>query len=233
MNKKNGIIIGILTLSVMMMVGYAIFSETITINGTATAKGDFSITATCTPGITNDQFLSEGNIFGYAPKNDNNYKNDSCSVTGNKVTYSAELSQPGSVRNFTVKITNSGTIDAELNPNSGMTTKYESCIGNYDTGEFTNCKTDGSQAQIELSEGIIVGMEKVDGTIVFATDIEGFTDFLKEVNEETLIVLKPGESMFYVVSSEWDILGDEIESSKKVLFKETLTTEFLFKQPTS
>ncbi len=74
-NKQKGIIIGILALAVTMMVGYAIFSETIKINGTATAKGGFDITVTCAPGLTNAEFIN-ANAFGYAPKNDNNYKEE-------------------------------------------------------------------------------------------------------------------------------------------------------------
>ena len=45
--RKNKILIGCLALLLVMTVGYALFSETITINGTATAKGDFNIEYTC------------------------------------------------------------------------------------------------------------------------------------------------------------------------------------------
>ena len=47
MNKKNKILVGCLALLLVLSVGYALFSETIEINGTATAKGDFDITYTC------------------------------------------------------------------------------------------------------------------------------------------------------------------------------------------
>ena len=43
MNKKKGIIIGVLAIALVMVVGYALFSDTLTINGTATAKGEFDI----------------------------------------------------------------------------------------------------------------------------------------------------------------------------------------------
>mgnify|MGYP003308183578 CR=1 FL=1 len=43
MNKKNKILVGCLSLLLVLSVGYALFSETITINGTATAKGNFDI----------------------------------------------------------------------------------------------------------------------------------------------------------------------------------------------
>lgn len=51
MNKRNKILAGCLVLQLALSVGYALFSETITINGKATAKGNFDITATCTPGL--------------------------------------------------------------------------------------------------------------------------------------------------------------------------------------
>ncbi len=43
MNKKKGIIIGAVLFFLVVVVGYAIFSDTLTINGTATAKGEFDI----------------------------------------------------------------------------------------------------------------------------------------------------------------------------------------------
>ena len=49
--KKSKILIGFLALLLVMAVGYALFSENITINGTATAKGDFNVTPT---GTTDD-----------------------------------------------------------------------------------------------------------------------------------------------------------------------------------
>ena len=45
--RKNKILVGCLALLLVMAVGYALFSENITINGTATAKGDFDISYTC------------------------------------------------------------------------------------------------------------------------------------------------------------------------------------------
>ena len=43
MNKKRNMLIAIITLLLVVSVGYAIFSDTLTINGTATAKGDFKM----------------------------------------------------------------------------------------------------------------------------------------------------------------------------------------------
>ena len=43
MNKNNKLLIGMLTFVVVCVVGYALFSENITVTGSATASGDWSI----------------------------------------------------------------------------------------------------------------------------------------------------------------------------------------------
>ena len=113
MNKSNKILLGVLSFIVACVVGYALFSETITINGTASAKGSFDITATCEKGFNNDLLtaafgvtqsdLGEG---GY------NSSNETCSVSGSTVTINTELQYPSAVRYYTVKMENTGTIDA-------------------------------------------------------------------------------------------------------------------------
>ena len=47
MKKKNMVIIGVIALILAVSVGYALFSDTLTINGTATAKGDFNLSYAC------------------------------------------------------------------------------------------------------------------------------------------------------------------------------------------
>lgn len=229
MKKKNMIIIGVIALILVITIGYALFSDTLKINGTATAKGDFSITTTCTPGLTHDEFLNS-NIFNNAPEQDNNYANDNCSVNDNKITYSTELLQPGAVRNFTIKIKNTGSIDVVTNVDTGYTSNVQSCIGNYDTGEFSEC-VNNSQATQGLYTGTVVGFEKNDGTTVFATEdnVDEISNFFDEEFEN--IILEPGESMYFVASSEWSNLGSAIEGNKKVLYKEIITDEFTFTQP--
>ena len=119
-DKKSKILIGCLALLLVMAVGYALFSETITINGTATAKGDFSIETSCTPGISSDLYVGDFTYEEYwdydnpsdflANYPEGAYKNDSCNVTDNKVFFETEFSMPTARRYFTVKITNKGSI---------------------------------------------------------------------------------------------------------------------------
>ena len=71
---RNKIFVGCLALLLVMVAGYALFSQNLTINGIAKAQGDFSVTMTCTPGLTNKGFLNADYI-DYAPTKDNNYTN--------------------------------------------------------------------------------------------------------------------------------------------------------------
>ena len=43
MNKQNKIIVGVITLILALTIGYAVFTQNLNINGTATAKGEFGL----------------------------------------------------------------------------------------------------------------------------------------------------------------------------------------------
>ena len=227
---RNKIFVGCLALLLVMVAGYALFSQNLNITGTATAKGDFSVTMTCTPGLTNEGFLN-ANYLGYAPTKDNNYTNDSCTVNGNKVTYQAELKMPGAVRNFTIKMTNSGNMDAVLNVND-VKMSSEVCTGNYDTGEFNNCVTDDGSNDILYSTAF-VGFETKDSKLILGTK-DNAAELAKFIDSENgIITLKPGESMYYITAASLsDSYGDAVEDSNKILIKQTLNQEFVFNQPT-
>ena len=51
-NKTTVIIV--LAVFLTLSVGYALFSDTITIEGTATAQGNFDLTATCNTGVSQE-----------------------------------------------------------------------------------------------------------------------------------------------------------------------------------
>lgn len=230
MNKSRKIIIVALTLIVAMVVGYALFNETITINGTAKAEGKLSVTATCTKGLAKPEFKY---VAGGYPKDDNNYKNDTCIVSGNKVSYSAELQQPEAIRNFTIKLTNSGTIDAVLSLDDGIIESSKSCIGDFDTGEFNDCDESKTQALDDVNQYAWVALEKTDGTIVIASE-DNYQELLEFMDETgSYMNLKPGESAYFIAYTEWGDLGTKISGSQKVLFKEEKNLTFTFKQPTT
>ena len=92
--KKSKILIGCLALLLVMAVGYALFSENITINGTATAKGDFNLSYTC------EKYELGGT--------------GTCSIDGETITTTSNLTKPTDVVGYDVKITNTGSIPAVL-----------------------------------------------------------------------------------------------------------------------
>ncbi len=94
MNKKKGIIIGVVLFVLAVAVGYALFSDTLTINGTATAKGEFELTYLC----DKDEGDGQGE----------------CSVSGNTITTTSTLSKPNESVTYAVTVTNTGTIPAVL-----------------------------------------------------------------------------------------------------------------------
>ena len=95
MNNKNKILVGCLALLLVLSVGYALFSETITINGTATAKGSFDISAEC------GEVISQGGT-------------GTCTIEDGIIKTSSTLSKPNDSVVFQVAITNNGTIGAKL-----------------------------------------------------------------------------------------------------------------------
>ena len=161
--RKNKILIGCLALLLVMTVGYALFSENITINGTATAKGDFVVETTCVPGISSDLYsenitgaFGEDNIGDYDNPSDllanypeGAYKNDSCIVTDNKVSFKTEFSMPGARRYFTVKISNTGSIPITIDDNTSsenvtieaIVTKNDGTTNTLTTQDFVNLFT--------------------------------------------------------------------------------------------
>ena len=96
MNKKKKVIIGVLAVILVAAVGYAIFSDKLTISGTATAEGALDLNYNCVKDEENSTGTGE------------------CSVKGNTVTTTSNLSKPNDTVMFDVTVTNDGTIPAVL-----------------------------------------------------------------------------------------------------------------------
>ena len=111
-------VIIVLAIFLTLSVGYALFSDTITIEGTATAQGNFDITATCQAGYSAD--LINIGFFESADQEQDGFVNDTCTVSDDTVTASVELEQPGSARSFTINMKNTGSIDAYLKLDSHL-----------------------------------------------------------------------------------------------------------------
>lgn len=104
--KRNYLILVLVVLLLALAVGYAAFSDTLNITGTANAKGTFdmifeSATVDDSKGITD----STGNTF-----------TPTASITDDTLTVTVgTLGYPGAGANFTAVIKNNGTVPAKLN----------------------------------------------------------------------------------------------------------------------
>ena len=106
MNKKNKILVGCLSLLLVLSVGYALFSETITINGTATAKGSFNIDgSTCEVVTEANQISGERYTTGGS---------GTCKIENGVIKTTSNLTKPGDQVWFRVNLKNTGTITAKL-----------------------------------------------------------------------------------------------------------------------
>lgn len=112
MNTSNKILVTVLAFVLVCITGYAIFSEKIEVNGTATATGTFNIEGTCTLGI-DDAYFDKGK-YTSTNQNQGGYEADFCFVSTDTVSFKTNLLYPTAVRAFTVKFTNTGTIPALL-----------------------------------------------------------------------------------------------------------------------
>ena len=192
--RKNKILIGCLALLLVMTVGYALFSENITINGTATAKGDFNVTPTCIEGT-----VAPGN-YGFV---EGGYKNVVCTVddSNDAVTISAEFEYPGAVRIFSIKMTNTGTIDAiapyalELNP------EWKFCYSDDIDADPKNGTCTTGRSGDSIAYAIQVGNGTVYNTVEdFGANINDIPSSVMEqfFDGNNNVILKPGNSIYYI-----------------------------------
>lgn len=105
MKKQNIAIIGVIAFVLAVAVGYALFSETLNINGTATAEGDFDV-----------EFTEVGTITktGYT---DVDGTNDIAVISADKNTLTVKVNKldyPGAYVEIPVTITNKGSVPAKL-----------------------------------------------------------------------------------------------------------------------
>lgn len=227
MNRKNKILVGCLALLLVMSVGYALFSDTITINGTATAKGSFDVTGTCDMGI-----ISEiGTVESLGLSAEGGYENDSCIVEDDVVTFKSDLLYPGARRYFTIKATNTGTIDAIISEKvTGQICEADDKEGTNQTCEeynyyasMTNSNNTAAMFQVNY-----VIFEDADGTIVSLSEAitKGFLS-----SDGTNIILKPEQSVYRVMSAY--LHEDYTNDTGSFYYSNTINLEYTAEQPTN
>lgn len=209
MNKQKGIIIGVLALVVTMMVGYAIFSDTITINGTATAKGEFQLTTSVVD--LNESWVKDYGFLNRNAVSSGIVNNPSISVSGNVVTTSVELGMPGSFYNFAIKIKNTGTIPAKLSSIVDKTRNVPILDSSLGEGESygndtyivhqdeNNPRGNFMFAELGTDSGYYEGDD-------YTSDITTGDRWFEEQNYTTEMlkaVLDPGEEVYYFIHYNW------------------------------
>lgn len=115
MKKQSIAIIGVIAFVLAVAVGYALFSETLTVNGTATAQGTFDVefTSVGTPTCAGFSSTCDADTLTEITEDKN-----TLNVTVNKLEY------PGAYVEIPVTVTNKGTIPAVLESieETGLTT---------------------------------------------------------------------------------------------------------------
>ncbi len=213
---RNKIFVGCLALLLVMVAGYALFSQNLNITGTAKAQGDFSVTATCQAGIpANLNSITQEYI-----AMENGYYDDSCTVKGDVVTYSTKFKYPGAFRWFTLKVKNTGNMDA-IYDDEMQTAKICFDSNENKTFEANECKTENlyyiTQLAVEDKEGNIY---------LIGSDDAGLNN---AYNSETG-ALKPGASLYFTMGSQVD---KSLTAKKDFLYEMTLTHKMTFHQPTT
>ncbi len=225
---RNKIFVGCLALLLVMVAGYALFSQNLNITGTATAKGDFSVTPTCQPGIdakikpifdVSFPITEDSLVFS----SDTGYYDDSCKVNGDVVTFNVKFKYPGASRMFTLKVKNTGNIDAIYDEDG----EYEYCFDENEDGVFDKkyeCSTSRSYYYL-----LLAFVEDKEGNLYFDPDNNNEPGIEKAYDSKTG-ALKPGATLYILISSYVD---KNLTAKKNFLFESTLTSKITFKQPTT
>ena len=236
MNKKNKILVGCLALLLALSVGYALFSETITINGTATAKGSFDLTTTCQPGFSQDVLDALAISYGAAAGTitdpnamQQGYEDGECKVNGNSVSISTTLKYPSAERYYTVTIKNTGTIDAVIR--SDIWHDPVQTIKVYDM------KTDKLVATYNEPKLQYVRFRQFgDGSFGVGKNLDGdySCESAEQYNQNGMVMkdnegisylrIKPGETFFVALKAQWD--KDVTDSSQYSTVDATVTLPF-------
>ena len=244
MNKSNKILVGVLTFIVVCVVGYALFSETITVAGTATAKGNFEITSSCNTGVNKELGIAAEDLptLGFKSTIENGYKDAFCSANGTEISFSSDLLYPGATRFFTVEFKNTGIIPAQIDTDKGDDDPFiykstrKVCPVDENGVVSTECEggliwqgEDGVGHYSPMNLENIVAAKDINGNIYKTTD-EGIMNFISPT-DDTIILLQPGESFYFLFEVYWP--SDYISSTNSASYKLETTKEILFEQVTN
>lgn len=185
MKKQNIAIIAVIALVLAVSVGYALFSQTLTITGTATAGASFDVEFTKIGDITSDGYTdvnavtdedaqakkdrvakistSEGAAAGV--------KNDLLTITVNKLSY------PGAYIEIPVEVTNKGSIpvilesikETNLNTSDVIIVSYKGVAAS--TTPLNTDETHDLIVRVEWDKDALGTENIVDETISFSIEL--------------------------------------------------------------
>ena len=224
MNKSNKILLGVLSFVVVCVVGYALFSDSITVTGTATASGSFDILATCQTGLSNDtlSILAPGENVN-ADIDQAGYKNDSCEVINEDVKIAVEFEYPTARRYFTINFKNNGTIAASFDLQNGIVDSTTACSKDYNAAENCTPLTGDYAIFNDFYQADMLGIKTSSGKILTSED----EDWSNYVSDEGVVTLNPNDTMIFFLEMHW---SSEDEGNNKEYLKTHLDLDFNFSQ---
>ena len=236
---RNKIFVGCLALLLVMVVGYALFSQNLNITGTATAKGDFSVTPTCQAGVPDNLLAAAKTVEGWTGE-EGGYSDDSCTVNGDTVDFRSSFKWPGARRYFTIKVKNTGSVTALFTDADEKAVEYCNDANGNETFDTDECYTDQSSLSqmgylIDLRGPIgnnFFAVENKDGTVISQEELENLTEeeSSKYMTSDGYIKIEPGASIYLLARlGVRSIVGST--DGGKMMMRGSFSTKLTFTQP--
>ncbi len=215
MSKNNKILLGLLAVLLTMSVGYAIFSDSIKVTGTAIARSDWGFTVTCTKSL-DSKFFPIFEINSADEIGEFGYENDTCTVSGNSVTIDTTLKMPTAARAFTVSIKNTGGVDAviladsQYDPspyklqlyNKTDNSLYKEYVkgtdSNFSTVIYNYARIGVSGAAVEDTNGNIMSLNYEQDDLLKQKDM-----IYEDTEGNYYVKIAPNETLYIFIDSYW------------------------------
>ena len=259
MRNKNTIYIMIgIAFIIVLSIGYALFSETISIQGTARADGTFDVDIIeCKSAFTS----SEMSEYGLTSEDNYGYTSASCTVSNDQssATFNTVYNVPDGVKTNVIKIKNNGTINARLLVDGGVIVNQKICADGADpqTLQFDSTRFDGvineqnecGHFSVNYFAGELISSDANEYMgLFFSGDIsiigffdENGTDISEDLsrfvipegggNEPTEVVFFPGDEMWLTYRENARAFASATQNS--FYQTNTVTATFHFTQPTA
>ena len=236
---RNKIFVGCLALLLVMVAGYALFSQNLNITGTATAKGDFSVTPTCQAGVPDNLLAAAKTAEGWTGE-EGGYSDDSCTVSGNTINYQSGFKYPGARRYFTIKVKNTGSVTALFAGADEKAVEYCNDANGNETFDTDECYTD--QTSLSLMSSIIdhsgpignnfFAIEKKDGAVISQEELGNLTEeeLSKYMTSDGAFIIEPGASIYLLARLGVKSAVGSADGGK-MMMRGSYSTKLTFTQP--